>query len=472
MPKSEMYAPKKYEQAGSAQDQSPFGTMDATGSTPGFAKSTVKHGNMPQTVDAFFVYWQHVAQVSNFIHFAELNREMASVMKDQDFSNALTQKFGKKAAGDLNQWREVIANSGNNAAADVAINNWLIAGVIGGQAVQALGFNIGTISKQSDAGFRAPMKLNWKEFREQLGNLSTGALWKDVVKMWNSPTISRRVQQGANPLIRYIYERARYNPSIMMDASKASMFPIQFFDGAFSSIAAGMVYRAEFDRAKSHGATDEIAERAAMSSVQDSVDDYSQPMVKSAKSLQENVGGMPKKTFMMFMSDARLKSALFVGASEDLIKGRNKPQATRHLITLGMLGLLHAHIVNMLRDTLTDDPDEDIYTPESYLYGVLTAPFSGFFLLGSAFDIAARKVTGQSVYSNSNNALAKSAEDLLTAAWNYEDFASDDPEKARRAWTRALKGVGVAGPASGIPGAVMNPVRHFMGAKSNIEKED
>lgn len=472
MPKSDMYAPKRYESSGSAQDQSPFGGMDATGSTPGFAKSIVKHGNMPQTVDALSVYWQHVAQISNFVNFAELNREMASVMMNQEFSNALTQRFGKKVAGELNRWREVVSNSGNNAAADVAVNNWAISAIIGGQAVQALGFNVGTLVKQVDAGLRSPLQLTGRQFANQLKNLATGKLWPDILKMWDAPAVSRRVQQGANPLTRYIYERAKYNPSVLMDGVKASMFPMQFFDGAFTSISAGMVYRAEFDRAKTHGANDTMAEAAAMAAVQDSIDDFAQPMIKTAKSLQENTGGASKRLFTMFMSDQRLKSALFIGAAENLMKGKNKAEAGRQLFTLAVLGLMNAQIVNMLRDVFTDEPDEEIYTWESYLYGVLTAPLGGLFMVGAAMDVAARNITGQSIYSNTNNALARSMQDAFLTVKNYDDFASEDPEKARRAWTRALKAFAILGPVSGIPGATMNFVRYYMGAKANIETED
>jgi hypothetical protein len=244
-------------------------------------------------------------------------------------------------------------------------------------------------------------------------------------------------------------------------------------DAALTSLSSALVYRAAYEQATGGGATEAQAEAMALDAMDDVVFRYSQPVNLASKSLREVSGNIVMKLFMMFQSDPRLKTAIMWDSMRALATGRgDKATHIRRIMAIELMAMLSHLVSNWYRDIFSDDDDEEIWTAGGFARAALLAPLSGFFLIGSAADVAFSKMLKERSFSSSENPLESAATKGMSAARNLSDtINTDDPDAMVKEWAAIADTVAFAGPVSAVPAVVMNMVQTMMGAvETDAEK--
>lgn len=473
MPFVKNYAPTRFQNSEDSVDIGPDGTpISSGGTTPGFAKSRVSHSAPIRIMDALTVYQQHVVQQAHWVHFAEFAREFRGVMKNRDVRSAMEQEHGATALQLLDRWLDQLEKRGGNKSMELFAVSKFLSALVSAKAVSSLGFNPRTIAMQLDSMVRFIFAMPAKDIMAALSDIK--GVMDSVPKAWASDTVQRRLQGGASPEVRYLYEQSAMRPSFWAKAAQISMLPMQYVDAGLTSVSSAIVYRDAYNRAISDGAPTKQAEAIAADAMDDAVYRYSQPVGFGSKSLKENSGNAVTKMFMLFLSDPRLKTAILVDAAEGLATGRgDKGEHIRRIFGVFAMAMLSQTIANIYRDGMTGDDDEEIWTVEGYLKAAALAPFSGFFLVGAVAEGAISKILGESFFSPSRDPLQDALSRGIRASNNLSDTLNfDDPNAMFKQWENIARTFAVAGPASGAPAAALNIIKPLLGLKENVEKED
>jgi hypothetical protein len=297
---------------------------------------------------------------------------------------------------------------------------------------------------------------------------------KTMPPAWNSESVQLRVVNGASPEARYLFERQRIRPSVMLRLGELSMMPMQYVDGFLTSFTAAIVYRDAHSQAKESGSSDAEADAIAADAMDDAVYRFAQPVGLTSRSLREVSGNRAIKIFMMFLSDARLKTALYFEAVRGLASGSG--DGKRHIqqiLAINAMAMVSHTVSNLYRDIFSDEPDEEIWNIEGYLKAALMAPMSGYFLAGAAWDVATSRLLGQHAFNTSQNPLVGSLEYGYRAVKNLDDIWNpDDPDAMLREWNAIARSMAVAGPASAVPAVVVNILKPIVGAIQNLSTDD
>jgi hypothetical protein len=470
MPENPLYAPARFEGGEVGSDMSPFGGPIATsGITPGALKARVNHTSKLRQMDAITVYWQHIAQMSHWIHFAELQRELRGVLTDKEVRRSIQQTHGKMTLQQLEKWIDALGRQGGNKANELLINQWFLDGLISAKAMAALGFNLRTIFAQLDSATRAI-------FAMPMGRIAKAMLdprfISNISKAWHSDTIQRRVQGGASPEARYLFEQTRVKPSLMLRLGRASMAPVQFTDGVLTSLSSAIVYTDSYNQNKAAGMTDEQAAAAATDDMDDAVYRYSQPTGLGSRSLQELTGDRWKKAFMMFMSDPRLKAALYAEAAKNIMSGKGTKADARRILAVHAMALLSQIVINAYKDTFSDDDDEDIWTWQSLVQATLMGPIQGFILLGSAGEAVMSKLLQGRYFAPSRDPLLDVIGRGERAMTHWRDaFQTEDKKALIREWDNIFRAIAVH-PVTAGPATIINFMKPIFGFYENIQKEE
>ena len=339
MPRVKNYAPTRYENAGREEEISPFGSaFSAAGTIPSFVHPRIHHSAQLRQEDALMVYRQHVAQASNWIHYAELVREMRGVLNNPEVRAGITLKAGPAVAKDLTRWLDLMARQGQEKANELVVNQWLWDKLLSGKAISTLGFNLRSLFMQVDSALRATLALPTPRVFQALADPNFIA---NIPKVFHSQSVQRRVENGSAPDIKYLFEAQRIRPSLMLRIAKASMMPIQWTDAAFTSFTGALVYTDAYKEGKAMGMGEEGANNYAADRMDEAIYRYAQPTGLANRSLQEQNGGATKRMFMMFLSDPRMKAAVIWKTVDDLTHGRvDAPTAARAFMSIMAMALV------------------------------------------------------------------------------------------------------------------------------------
>jgi hypothetical protein len=151
---------------------------------------------------------------------------------------------------------------------------------------------------QTDSAFRFIMAMTGPEISRTMANPLLG---ENFPKVMASETIQRRIMGGANPAVRYFFQRSQTTPSLILELSKVGLMPMQGFDAWLTAKSANMVYTFELQKALEGGANPELAHQMALDRMDEAVYRYSQPMGVANKSLMEVSGNRFAKMWMMLV---------------------------------------------------------------------------------------------------------------------------------------------------------------------------
>ena len=471
MPQVKNYAPTRFLNAKDTKDISLDGSPTATGTTPSFAKSRVTHSAKIAPEDALTVMQGHIAQQAHWVHFAELAREFRAILSNPEVRESIKQTHGEKVLKDAELWADQMEQRGGNKAREVAWINTVIGAALSGKAISSLGFNLKTLAMQLENTIRFGLSLDMKQIVSALSNPST--IVEDIQTVWESDAIQNRLQGGATAEARFLFSRYAGKPNFGAKIAEASMTPINWLDSAATSISSAIVYRANFNDAIAAGMPENLAKQAALNASSQAIYRFAQPVSFGQKSMVENSGDMLAKTFFLFMSDPRLKTAILADAARGLATGRgNASEHIRRIVAVELMAIVSHVISSAFRDTFSDDDDEEIWNLGGFAKAILLAPLQGFFFAGTASELAISKLTGQKFYTSTQNPFVTSMEQAIRAGTNMEDAINfDDPEAMFKEWNNIFRSMALA-PWLAAPAALLNMVKPAYGLYQNATTED
>jgi hypothetical protein len=471
MPQVKNYAPTRFLNAKDSKDIGLDGSPTATGTTPSFAKSRVTHSAKIAPEDALTVAQGHIAQQAHWVHFAELAREFRALLSSPDVRESLKQAHGDAVLKSAELWADQLEQRGGNKARESAWLNNVIGTAISGKAVASLGFNLKTLAMQLENTIRFGLSLDMKQIASALSQ--PGNIIEDIQTVWESDAIQNRLQGGATAEARFLFSRYAGKPNFAAKIAEASMTPINWLDSAGTSISSAIVYRANLNDALDAGMPENLAKQAALNAASEAIYRFAQPVSFGQKSIMENNGNVFAKTFFLFMSDPRLKTAILADAARGLATGRgNASEHIRRIVAVELMALVSHVISSAFKDAFSDDDDEEIWGIGGFAKAMLLAPFQGFFFAGSVAEVALSKLTGQGYFTSSQNPLLNTAESAIRAGSNLDDaFNFSDPEAMLKEWNNIFRSMAVT-PTMAAPAVLLNMVKPALGLYQNATTED
>jgi hypothetical protein len=474
LPDNPDYAPTTYESRKASGEMSVDGSAVQNTTTPGFAKARVTHNEAFKITPATQIYQQRSSEQAQWVAFAELHREMNAVLNGKNVRLSMKQENGKRLSELMSQVLDNIAKGGGINTDAAYMKKWLGAATAG-TAVASMSYNLKTIFNQFDAVTRFLYAMPLKDVMRAISNPQK--VLESVPKSWNSETVQNRVLQGSNPAARFALKQAGMTPGKFLSAwygvGATGLQPMQYGDGGLTTLSSAIVYSDAHAKALKAGLSGKDAEARALDAMDAAIWRFSQPVMFSAKSPVENNSHAAMKLLYMFASDARLKTGILIDAVQSIKDGKGSKADHLRRIGVVFLGAMLAQTVsNIYRDIFSDDDDDEIWTAGGYAKAAMLAPFQGFFLLGTAIDVAASSLTGQRAYTNSSNPLVTAGINAINAAKHSSDILqTDDMEAFFKELGRIARAISLT-PVTAVPAAVLNPVKPIVGAKKNMDTGD
>jgi hypothetical protein len=472
MPQVKNYAPTRFLNAKDSKDIGLDGSPTATGTTPSFAKTRVTHSAKIAAEDALTVAQGHIAQQAHWVHFAELAREFRALLSSPEVRESLKQKHGDAVLKSAELWADQLEQRGGNKARESAWLNPILGTVLSGKAVSSLGFSLKTLAMQLDNTIRFGLALDMRQIVSALSNPST--ITEDIQTVWESDAIQNRLQGGATAEARFLFSRYAGKPNFAAKIAEASMTPINWLDSAATSISTAIVYRANLNDALAAGMPENLAKQAALDAASQAIYRFAQPVSFGQKSIMENNGNVLAKTFFLFMSDPRLKTAILADAARGLATGQgNANEHIRRILVVETMAVLSHVVASAFRDAFSDDDDEEIWNLGGFAKAILLAPLQGFFFAGTVGELAISKLTGQKTFNSSTqNPLLSAMEQAVRAGNNLDDvFNLDDPDAMLKEWNNIFRSMALS-PAMAAPAVLLNMVKPALGLYQNATTED
>jgi hypothetical protein len=472
MPQVKNYAPTRFLNAKDSKDIGLDGSPTATGTTPGFAKTRVTHSAKIAPEDALTVAQGHIAQQAHWVHFAELAREFRALLSSPEVRESLKQKHGDAVLKSAELWADQLEQRGGNKARESAWLNPILGTVLSGKAVSSLGFSLKTLAMQLDNTIRFGLALDMRQIVSALSNPST--ITEDIQTVWESDAIQNRLQGGATAEARFLFSRYAGKPNFGAKIAEASMTPINWLDSAATSISSAIVYRANLNDALAAGMPENLAKQAALDAASQAIYRFAQPVSFGQKSIMENNGNVLAKTFFLFMSDPRLKTAILADAARGLATGQgNANEHIRRILVVETMAVLSHVVASAFRDVFSDDDDEEIWNLGGFAKAILLAPLQGFFFAGTVGELAISKLTGQKTFNSSTqNPLLSAMEQAVRAGNNLDDvFNLDDPDAMLKEWNNIFRSMALA-PWLAAPAVLLNMVKPVYGLYQNATTEE
>lgn len=448
LPSIPNYVPMRYEHGALELESDPTGgPLAISGLTPSAIKGRVAHNSELQQADAMDVFIQHLNQMSHWIHTAEMNREMRAVLTNVEAKKALKQSLGQDGYQMVLDQMDAIARNGSARATESKAVVQAISYVAAGKAITSLAFNLHTVVMQFDSALRFMFAIPASRWVPLLVNPKS---WANFSKAWHSDTVQRRIIGGMAPDVQYAMQANNLTPSRLLALSRAGMLPINYADAFATSISAAIVYTDAINQGASH--------EAALDRMDAAVARFSQPTVLAQKSGLEVTSGAAMKLFMMFMSDARLKTGILFEAVSDLRNGRNVGMAIQRILVVEAFSLLGQLISSVYAYALSDDDDDTEWYGDltSYITALFTAPVQGLVFAGTMAEATFSAIFGDRMYPKADpihGAYSK----LIKAGKHLPDIMSpfEDPESFLKEVNNIAQATGAAaGPMAGAPALV------------------
>jgi hypothetical protein len=472
MAKNENYSPFAFQiEAPSDAPMLPGEASQSGGIMAGHIKSRTKHNAPIQQINMANMFWRHFDSGNYWISHASLVRDMRSVLLNSDLMNSVTATHGEAIATALKDTVRLFNDGGeqvNNRVYEV-----LFSRIVSGISSVTLGFKLSSVMNQADAGARFSMRLTAKQQRRALASLFSGNFMEKYGRAFKSQTVQQRVVMGSNPLIRMARENSKFSPSHALQLVEAGYLPMQLVDGALTAFSGAVVYESAFLEAKEAGMNDTMADAFAVNEMDRAVFETAQPANMAQKSLEENMGGVFKRGYMMFMSDQRLKFAAWGSAYRGLLTGQgDKWEHGRVILALGLMGASGELVRSLYRDWFTDDDDEDIWIWQNFVRSFAMGPMSGFFLYGTIIESIVKGMLGERVFLP-RGPTERFVSDVVSTLRNPDKLVDfNDPKATMRAWKTAARAAAAADKRAALPAYIINIVDPVLGLTENIQSDE
>lgn len=451
LPQIRNYSPLRVQMRGDESDLNVDGGYNAGGMSPGSLHSRVMHARpIDLHASAMGTFISHTISMSHWIAFAETIREMRAVMSDNDVMEAISVKYGEQAAQNLQQMIGIVGQDGVRTSAGASLAERAVGKFYSSAAISILGGSLRTVMMQSDNLMRVLLALP----KPQQFMRAISLTLQDpgsVKKIWDSPTIQRRLENGFSPEVRAAMAKAQASPSTLLYLAGRGMLPMQYYDAAGMALTGTFVYQYHKDQFLKKGLTEAAAEQLALEEMDMAVATYGQPSTVSQRSRFEFQGTFAKVLFM-FATDARAKAGIYMRAWGDVVRGENVAENVWRIVWMNSL-FMAGEALRDLWGLFTADDDDEVFEWEDYVRALVLGPGSGLFLAGAGLELITNAMTGGWIFDRSENPMKRVASDAVKIVTHPEKLV--DPESAGKSWRAAFTAVAQASAMVGAPRAAM-----------------
>lgn len=467
LPKITNYSPGRFYNWGNEKPLDVMGTGTVSGGfADGFLVDRKAHFAQVKLASALGVFWTHQNESLHWQALAEPVREMRGTLRHPDVKRAVQGAWGEEGMQLLESWMQAI--EGNGIKHNAGASEKLIAWATSNFAVGKLAYNAATMVKQSTAALNVALDMPFGMFVMGAGEVvKNPGRFLDV---YNSDTIQRRMETGYSPEVRMLLDKFwTSKPGFTQDAMERGMEALGFADAFFTSISAAVAYEGHARAAEKAGMSSEQAHKVGMEKMAEAVARTAQPQTADRRSIIEHRASGLGKLAILFMTEARQKSAIWLEAWQhvggDVVrkaKGNKERKATArdvraliisHMILAPMMAAISAGIRDW-RDGPDDGDDDPAWEVSDFAIAALIGPLQGLPLIGQLFGALSDAVAGRRIMSKASNVLADpvsavlvGAGDLLTDTFDEKEHSAED-EAAKI--LRIMQNVG------GVPGVVAN----------------
>jgi hypothetical protein len=441
LPRVQNYAPGYFEHEGKRSDMDPFGAgVEPSGMAAGFLKKRKTHLARPQQVDALQAYWQHVQMTEHWLAWAETIQEMRSVFGNVDLRRTVEARRGSGLANDLAWWVETLEMGG---VRDSQANAFL-AKIMKANVRIGLGYKVSVFLKQFPAMMGSLSDISAGRWTRSARRVITGRAEISPTKMFNEPTIRRRIEAGYSPEMRAGMRGPLAKPSEVEDILEWGMQGISWTDGAFTSFSAAVAYDAHYLQAREMGVSEDEARRLAWEQTENTVGRTAQPVEAMDRSRHElELRGLGKLLFM-FQSANRQAFSLALYSLQSAARGGDKGRAARVAFNqFIVIPAMMQTMAGLVRYLFTDDEAEEAWSVEDYAKAMALGPLSGIVFLGAVAQAVVEHLTGSSYGTRPANPAIEAALDVAQTAKDLSegDFDHKDAGDMASAVGMLLSGV-------------------------------
>lgn len=478
LPREKFYVPMTYHGVGGdIEAREPLGgnIFGVSGMTPNAIKGRVSHDHEMRQENAMTVFQSHLMEMSHWIHFTQLGREMRNVLNNAELKMALQQQLGEKGYQGLMKHLQILIQGGPDRASDVKpMVDWIRYTSQNFQKV-VLGFNLHVAGIQLDSYFRWATEI---PIHRGLKQLAKGTFWTSWKKMANSDAILIRLSKELPEEFQLAMQKSGVTTPMMLQAMQGGWWPLRFTDNGGTMVTGMIVYSDAIDQ----GMTEEQAFEKAQSAMQR----LSQPTGVTTKSGFEVAGSVGVKALTMFTTDPTFKSASYLQAWGDLAKGKDIGMNLQRIAAIHGFGVISQIAGNVIAAALSGGDDEDwdrMLDWKNYLAAMAVAPIQGYFFLGVLATSLIQVATGQKVYTRlapvqaGAESLAKFArpiaKELHDAIYEPRNF---EPAKIYKSLNDAFVAIGTFVPGTAPTMALLRQVKrtwddHFGEKKKKKRRE-
>ena len=336
----------------------------------------------PVFKDALSTFLIHKTQVEHWMAYAELNKDIASIVSSREARKSVKAKGGKELLKTLDGWADVFKNNGlQQSYAHAELGNIMNRAV--NRTSQAILFGrLSVLAIQSTQLGAAAAHMPTHSYVKRLGMLMSGQL--PFAETFKSDFIQRRIDQ-APPAVKMAMENMAYGkPNVARQAAEKLGTLIAGTDAFFAAGTYAMVFDylttvKGFNKKDAHAEAERLTEQVA------------QPTRTGRRSLLElQFSGQPTaKLAWAFASEPRQKIMLLAFNMAE--KGVLSPEAGRAAITTIAFGGAFASIIRAIAADIRDDDDEEVFdskhwNPVRLALQSFTSPFSGIPVFGEMFE--------------------------------------------------------------------------------------
>jgi hypothetical protein len=427
LPKIPNYSPGRFYNWGNEKPLDVMGTgVVNAGFASGFLIDRRAHFSQVKLASALGVFWTHQNESLHWQALAEPVRAMRGVLRNPDVKRALDGAWGVEGNALLEQWMQALEGNGIKKAGGA----WdkLINAASSNFAMAKLGYNVGTIAKQSLAVLNTALDVPFGMWVMGAGEvMQNPGRFREV---FESDFIQRRLDSGFSPEVRTVLDRFwSAEPGMSQEVMEKGMEFLGFADAFFTSVSAAVAYEAHARMAEKAGMSPDQAHIIGMEKAAEAVSKTSQPQTVATRSMFELQMSPIARLSFMFMTEARQKASLWLEAQGRLWTGKASTRDKNllfvsHLLIAPMLQAITSAIKDW-RDGPDDGDDDPAWEATDFLVAALLGPIDGIPFVGSAIKdgIAGRTWGGKGsdvLGSPITGALTVSA-DLFTDMFDEKD---------------------------------------------------
>jgi hypothetical protein len=386
LPKIPNYSPGRFYNWGNEKPLDVMGTgVVNAGFASGFLIDRRAHFSQVKLASALGVFWTHQNESLHWQALAEPVRAMRGVLRNPDVKRALDGAWGAEGNALLEQWMQALEGNGIKKAGGA----WdkLINAASGNFALAKLGYNVGTIAKQSLAILNTALDVPFGMWVMGAGEvMQNPGRFREV---FDSDFIQRRMENGFSPEVRTVLDRFwSAEPGVAQEVMEKGMEFLGFADAFFTSVSAAVAYEAHARMAEKAGMSPDQAHLIGMEKAAEAVSKTAQPQTVATRSMFElNLSPVGRLSFM-FMTEARQKASLWLEAQGRFWTGEASPRdkqvlAVTHLLLAPMLQAITSAIKDW-RDGPDDGDDDPAWEATDFLVAALLGPIDGIPFVGSA----------------------------------------------------------------------------------------